>query len=323
MVLTRRQSHRRGNDEDRLTELPLDKSIDHMATNKPKRNREKPVITNDNQEDQSVEADMIASNKQDTKKKSSGKMDTIGAQEVTEDEDEAEVQSEEDEDEDDDEDIDALLDKAEEALRMNSENQKSSDGKVDYKRFKLPKLDAGISVEDQLYIVNNKNQAKIAHELAVLDDGGEGTSNTKALNVLKASKSDVPPLSRKDKQKEKEATAGKGWFDMPKTEITPEIKRDLQVIRLRNVLDCKRHYKKSDLKDPTYFQVGTVIEGPTEFFSSRLTKRERKQTIVDELLADDEARGYYKRRFLDVQSRTQNGGKKHFKKVKAKRAQKW
>lgn len=110
---------------------------------------------------------------------------------------------------------------------------------------------------------------------------------------------------------------------MPKTEITPEIKRDLQVIRLRNVLDRKRHYKKSDSKDPTYFQVGTVIEGPTEFFSSRLTKRERKQTIVDELLADDEARGYYKRRFLDVQSRTQSGGKKHFKKIKAKRAQKW
>ena len=127
MVLTRRQSHRRGNDEDRLTELPLDKSIDHMAANKPKRNREKPVITNDNGEDQSVEADMIASNKQDTKNKSSGKMDTIEAQEVTEDEDEAEVQSEEEEDEeeDDDEDIDALLDKAEEALRMNSENQKS------------------------------------------------------------------------------------------------------------------------------------------------------------------------------------------------------
>lgn len=110
---------------------------------------------------------------------------------------------------------------------------------------------------------------------------------------------------------------------MPKTEITPEIKRDLQVIRLRNVLDRKRHYKKGDLKDPTYFQVGTVIEGPTEFFSSRLTKRERKQTIVDELLADEDARGYYKRRFMEVQSRTQSGGKKHFKKQKAKRAQKW
>jgi hypothetical protein len=110
---------------------------------------------------------------------------------------------------------------------------------------------------------------------------------------------------------------------MPKTEITPEIKRDLQVIRLRNVLDRKRHYKKGDSKDPTYFQMGTVIEGPTEFFSSRLTKRERKQTIVDELLADEEARGYYKRRFMEVQSRTQSGGKKHYKKQKAKRAQKW
>lgn len=121
MVLTRRQSHRRGNDEDRLTELPLDKSIDHMATNKPKRNRGKNVITNDNGEDQNVEAYTIASDKQDAKKKSSGKMDTIEAQAVIEDK--AEVQSEEDED--DDEDIDALLDKAEEALRMNSENQNS------------------------------------------------------------------------------------------------------------------------------------------------------------------------------------------------------
>lgn len=110
---------------------------------------------------------------------------------------------------------------------------------------------------------------------------------------------------------------------MPKTEITPEIKRDLQVIRLRNVLDRKRHYKKGDQKDPTYFQMGTIIEGPTEFFSSRMTKRERKQTIVDELLADEEARGYYKRRFMEVQERTQSGGKKHFKKLKAKRAKKW
>ncbi|KAI9284549.1 Fcf2 pre-rRNA processing-domain-containing protein [Umbelopsis sp. AD052] len=300
MVLTRRQSHRRGNDEDSLTELPMDKSMDHKTINKPKRNPGKPAISSDNEKDQSVEADVIAS---DTKEESSGKVDTTVGQ----------VDSEDDSQSEDDEDIDALLDKAEEALRMNNDSQQP----------RLPKLDAGISVKDQLYIVNNNNQAKIAHELAVLNDGGEGSSNTKALNVLKASKSDVPPVSRKDKQKEKEATAGKGWFDMPKTEITPEIKRDLQVIRLRNVLDRKRHYKKSDSKDPTYFQVGTVIEGPTEFFSSRLTKRERKQTIVDELLADDEARGYYKRRFLDVQSRTQNGGKKHFKKVKGKRAQKW
>lgn len=33
-------------------------------------------------------------------------------------------------------------------------------------------------------------------------------------------------------------------------------------------------------------QVGTVIESPLEFFSARLTKKERKATLADELLSD-------------------------------------
>lgn len=37
-------------------------------------------------------------------------------------------------------------------------------------------------------------------------------------------------------------------------------------------------------------QIGTVIEGPTEYFSARLTKKQRKQTIVDEILADKQLR---------------------------------
>jgi len=36
--------------------------------------------------------------------------------------------------------------------------------------------------------------------------------------------------------------------------------------------------------------VGTIIEGPTEYFSGRLKKKERKQTIVDEILADKRIR---------------------------------
>lgn len=43
---------------------------------------------------------------------------------------------------------------------------------------------------------------------------------------------------------------------MPAPEITPEVKRDLQLLKLRNVLDPKRFYKKdSDRKLPKYFQV--------------------------------------------------------------------
>ena len=51
-------------------------------------------------------------------------------------------------------------------------------------------------------------------------------------------------------------TAGPKWFDMPAPEITPEVKRDLQLLKLRNVLDPKRFYKKdNDRKLPKYFQV--------------------------------------------------------------------
>lgn len=98
---------------------------------------------------------------------------------------------------------------------------------------------------------------------------------------------------------------------MGKPEMTPELKRDLQVLKMRHVLDPKRHYKKMDKKsEPKYFQVGTIIEGPTEFFSARLTKKERKQTIVEELLADEESRQYYKRKHLEAQEKGRNGRKR-------------
>ena len=65
---------------------------------------------------------------------------------------------------------------------------------------------------------------------------------------------------------------------MPRTEITPQIRRDLQLLKLRNVLDPKRHYRKDDSKGfPKYFQTGKIVDGPTEFFSARLTKKERSK----------------------------------------------
>ena len=52
--------------------------------------------------------------------------------------------------------------------------------------------------------------------------------------------------------------------------------------------------------------IGTVIEGPHEFKSSRLTKKERKQTIVDEILNDSQIKSYSKRKFLDIQKEKSN-----------------
>ena len=39
-------------------------------------------------------------------------------------------------------------------------------------------------------------------------------------------------------------------------------------------------------------QIGTVVEGTADFYSSRIPKRQRKTKMIDELLADAEFRRY-------------------------------
>lgn len=120
---------------------------------------------------------------------------------------------------------------------------------------------------------------------------------------------------------EKKATAGSDWFNLPRTDLTPELKRDLQLLKMRNVLDPKRHYKKDNAKTnaPEFSQVGTIIEGPTEFYSSRIPNRERKKTFVDEVLAAEESTGRFKRKYGDIQSSKTSGKKAHYKKLKERR----
>jgi len=98
--------------------------------------------------------------------------------------------------------------------------------------------------------------------------------------------------------------------------MTEEVKRDLQLIKMRNVLDPKRFYKKDEKKLPKYFQFGTVVESGADYYSGRLVKRERKKTIVDELLADDQRRSYYKRKFAEVQERQAQAPHRKFAKAK-------
>ena len=121
---------------------------------------------------------------------------------------------------------------------------------------------------------------------------------------------------------EKKATAGSDWFNLPRTDLTPELKRDLQLLKMRNVLDPKRHYKKENGKAtvPNFSQVGTIIEGPTEFYSSRIPNRERKKTFVDEVLAAEESTGRFKSKYNDIQAAKTSGKKAYYKKLKDKRS---
>lgn len=105
-------------------------------------------------------------------------------------------------------------------------------------------------------------------------------------------------------------TAGPAWFNMPATEITPEIEKDLRLVRMRSALDPKRHYKGGPILTSKYFQMGTVVAGADERYSAgRLTKRQQGSTILDTLLKDDEKRSYFKKKFNASQTQNRAGGK--------------
>ncbi|KAI9499307.1 Fcf2 pre-rRNA processing-domain-containing protein [Zychaea mexicana] len=149
------------------------------------------------------------------------------------------------------------------------------------------------------------------------DDSKKNRKHKKVVEAVKErEKDDKERLSRKQRQEEREKTTGKGWFDMARPEVTAELKRDLQLLKMRHVIDRKRHYKKVGKETPTYFQVGTVVEGPTEYHSARLTRKERKETIVDELMANEDAKQYYKRKYNEGQTRGTNGRKKAKRQMK-------
>jgi hypothetical protein len=117
------------------------------------------------------------------------------------------------------------------------------------------------------------------------------------------------------------ASAGlQSHFNLPRTKLTPELKRDLQLLNMRAVLDPKRMYKKQGkFKIPEYSQLGTIVEGPTDFFSARLNNRDRKRTLVEETLASEASSGRFKRKYDEVQAKKRSGKKSFYKDLMAKR----
>lgn len=89
---------------------------------------------------------------------------------------------------------------------------------------------------------------------------------------------------------------------MPKTKLTPELRRDLELLSMRDALDNKRFYKKDKVssKIPNYSQLGYIVEGTTEFYSARQTKKERRQTLVDEALAEEAVNKKHKRKYQQI-----------------------
>ncbi|XP_034737945.1 deoxynucleotidyltransferase terminal-interacting protein 2 [Etheostoma cragini] len=135
----------------------------------------------------------------------------------------------------------------------------------------------------------------------------------------------VPPYSEsKQAQKlkrrtEREKSTGEGWFNMKAPEITQELKGDLQVLKMRGSMDPKRFYKKNDRDGfPKYFQVGTVVDSAIDFYHSRVPKKSRKRTMVEELLSDAQFRQNNKKKYQHIvtEKAAHGAGKRNKKKNK-------
>ncbi|KAF9147352.1 hypothetical protein BG015_011031 [Linnemannia schmuckeri] len=236
--------------------------------------------------------------------------------------DSAESKDESEEEEDDDEDLDALLVKAQASLKRKAMFEENSNEPM----FNFPKLQTGLK-DKNVYIKQENGRAKVTVDNVVVVDKGNKAGNRSALETCEVNmNAEKVHISKRQKQEEREKTTGKKWFDMPQQVLTPELRRDLQILKLRNVLDPKRFYKREEKgkpRFPKYFQVGTIIEGNTEFYSSRLSKKERATTITGEVMKDIAGRDYYKRKFDEIQVAKQSGGKKFNKKGKGKQSKSW
>ncbi|KAJ2336182.1 rrna-processing protein fcf2 [Coemansia sp. RSA 2681] len=223
-----------------------------------------------------------------------------------------------------DSELELLLNQAKEALALKAEQLEQEKLADSTTTSQTTKQALALSVPMRLETGSNHRASPL---IKMNSKSGIAKLDTKAVNSSKKLASEykekedptIKRLTRSEITKDKEQTAGKKWFGMKAPVLTPELKNDLRVLQLRNVLDPKRFYKKdaSAKKIPKYFEVGTIIEGPTEFYSSRLTKKERKTTLVDELLADKQARDYFKRKVNEIHAHNVSGGKNWYKKTTA------
>ncbi|CBK19769.2 uncharacterized protein [Blastocystis hominis] len=88
-------------------------------------------------------------------------------------------------------------------------------------------------------------------------------------------------------QKQAEARPHKFW-EMNTPELTPEVKRELEIISMRSYWDSASFFKDRNRKElPKEFEIGTVVAGAFDGKRGTLTRREKKQSLADELAADE------------------------------------
>lgn len=118
-------------------------------------------------------------------------------------------------------------------------------------------------------------------------------------------------LTKSQRVAEREETAGAAWGHMKAPQMTTELKRELLMVKMRGVLDPKRFYRSSDSGKglPKHFQIGTIVDGAEDGHANRLSKKERKGSIMQEVMSDSAIRKRAKSQFLKSQAEHMEGRK--------------
>lgn len=142
-----------------------------------------------------------------------------------------------------------------------------------------------------------------------------GTIFEKSKNILSRSNITNAPTSIPTKKSDQEPFTPRKWGTIEKSELTEEQKRDLKVIALMGHVD--RNVSKNrvtwDLNSlPTNVHFGQIEDTAYNRFS-RMTKKERGQTILDEALVNDKSLRAKARERVELINQTRNDGYLAFK----------
>ncbi|KAL3320942.1 Deoxynucleotidyltransferase terminal-interacting protein 2 [Cichlidogyrus casuarinus] len=158
---------------------------------------------------------------------------------------------------------------------------------INYKHLSTYTNDKGLQVSDE-------NESKIWANLGVLvtnNDQSESApltnkENDKSKSNLFYDKASLKPMqSAREKKRLRKQGIGVPvkWHEIPEvTEMTDEAKDDIAFIEKRSALVSDHHMKKSEGKHKRFHRGITVDDEAS--FHDRIPKKQRRDTIIDELL---------------------------------------
>ncbi|KAM5323572.1 deoxynucleotidyltransferase terminal-interacting protein 2 [Glossophaga mutica] len=238
------------------------------------------------------------------------------------------IEEEKEGEKEDEESEDELSDEDKSKEEFSDEDDLLNDTKSKLLKLTSSSIDTGLSIKQLGGLYINFNADKLQSTKKTLTHIKEKKKNEvmqKAIVTPDFEKNYcVPPYReskyqlQKKRREERQKTAGDGWFGMKAPELTNELKNDLKALKMRAGMDPKRFYKKNDRDGfPKYFQIGTIVDNPADFYHSRIPKKQRKKTIVEELLADSEFRRFNRRKYSEIMAeKVANAAGKKFRKKK-------